>query len=249
MKKDKKEVAVKEESAVVVKEESAIMRPATGRGFEEPTDNEDLIIPRAKLLQALSPEVQDDGMQQGLIINSLTKEVLPSTFIPIYKFTQWIRFNAVKKTDPGFDPAYEPKEIIWRSNDPSDERVIAEGAFGENGELPKATKFLNFLAYFPEMETPMPVILSFSKSSFRTGKELISLAKFAGGDMFGRQYKLSSIQKENELGKFYVLKIAPAGKPIADHFSVAVSLFDDFRPKTDSIIVHDDSVVDETDQE
>ena len=30
---------------------------APRRGFEEPTQQEDLVIPRAKLLQALSPEV------------------------------------------------------------------------------------------------------------------------------------------------------------------------------------------------
>jgi len=212
-----------------------------GRGFEEPTDGEDLIIPRAKLLQALSPEVQDDGMLQGLIINSLTKENLPEAFIPIFKFTNWIRFNAAKKTDPGFDPAFEPKEIIWRSTDPTDQRVIDESGFGPNGELPLATKFLNFLSYFPDMEMPMPIILSFSKSSFRAGKELLSLTKYAGGDMFSRQYKLSAIQKENELGKFFVLKVAMDGNADEAGYKIAEGLFKDFSPKKADIVVHDET--------
>lgn len=189
---------------------------AIGKGFEEPVEQENLIIPRAKLVQGLPKEMAEmpEHVKPGMIINSLTKEILPNVFIPIFKFTNFIRFNARKKEEEGFDPAYGPGELIWRSDDPKDPRVMAETKFGPDGEKPIATTFWNFFSYFPGV--PMPIIVSFSKSSFKTGKELFSLARFAANqqypNMFNSQYKLTSAFKENEQGAFYLLKVAGAGR-------------------------------------
>ena len=59
-------------------------------GFED--DNaEDLIIPRIKCLQALSPEVQDGTGKMGTIINSLTLDnVTDRVFVPVCKFNNHI---------------------------------------------------------------------------------------------------------------------------------------------------------------
>lgn len=217
------------------KKTGALAKQSQQRGLEEDTPKEDLIIPRAKLLQALSPEVQDDKMQQGLIINSLTKEVLPFIFIACFKFSNWIRFNPRKKDDPNFDPGFEPGAIIWRSIDPEDERVIEEAKFGPEGELPLATKFLNFFSYFPGVD--MPIIVSFSKTSYSAGKKLLSLARFAPGDIFKRQYKLTAKQKENDIGKFYILDVAPAGEASEEDYKVAEGWYNEF--KTRSLQVHD----------
>lgn len=61
-----------------------------GRGFEEPTDREDLLIPRVSLLQALSPQVTEgiEGCKAGMIVNSISNTVLPEEFIPIFKYTE-----------------------------------------------------------------------------------------------------------------------------------------------------------------
>ncbi|WP_348260365.1 hypothetical protein, partial [Salmonella enterica] len=68
------------------------------RGFESGITQEDLIIPRAKLIQALSPEITEGlGVRPGDIINSLTKEVLPDEFIPVFMFKNFIRFNPRSK--------------------------------------------------------------------------------------------------------------------------------------------------------
>ena len=61
---------------------------ARPRGLENSTDRSDLIIPRAKKIEAMSPEMQDPallkaGIHPGVIINSVTKEVLPERFIPV----------------------------------------------------------------------------------------------------------------------------------------------------------------------
>src|SRR3990167_1466987 len=76
------------------------------RGFETESGREDLIIPRTKLLQALSPEVVDGDMKAGFIINSLTKEILPAEFIPVFVFKEYLRFNPTYATKPGYDSAF-----------------------------------------------------------------------------------------------------------------------------------------------
>src|SRR3990167_3555991 len=89
------------------------------RGFESGVEKEDLIIPRAKLLQAMSPEMQEGGFRVGQIINSLTKEELNEEFIPIFMFKNWIRFNPRSKTEPNFNSEYEAGGIVPEGTAPS----------------------------------------------------------------------------------------------------------------------------------
>lgn len=233
------------ENAVATKEDGVLATNGKRRGFEEPIDRGDIMIPRAKLLQALSPEVVENmkspegsDLKSGMIINSLTKDILPAEFVPIFKFTNWIRFNPRNSQDPNFDSNFEPGAIIWRSTDPLDPKVKAESAFGENGEVPLATKFLNFFCLFPGAK--MPVIVSFSKTSYKAGKQLLSLAQFATGDMFSHKYKLGAKQTKNDIGTFYVFTVEPCGFPAEEDTKIAEGLWNDFANKVDKIQVHEE---------
>lgn len=216
------------------------------KGFEEETSREDIIIPRAKLLQALSPEVIENAkqFQPGLIINSLTKEILPIEFIPVFKSTNWVRFNPRKKDAPGYDPAYGPGDIIWRSNDPLDPKVQAEGSFGANGEAPLATKFINFFCYFSGVN--MPLILSFSKTSLKAGRRLLSLAQFSCKDMFATKYKLSAKQEVGDAGTYFVLAVDPVGAVSEEELAAGAWLWEQYHTKT--IQVHDEAPEETTQQ-
>jgi hypothetical protein len=223
----------------ITKTNTALMQQdKVQRGFESGVDQEDLIIPRAKLIQALSPEMQEglEGIKVGSIINSLTKEKLPDEFIPVFAFKNYIRFNPRSKDDPNFDPAFEPGAIIWRSTDPADPLVQEQTKFGPNGEKPVATTFLNFFSFFPGVA--MPVIVSFSKTSYRTGKQLLSLGKFCGGDMFSRKYKLTSQMETNDIGTYAVFKVVPSGGASPDEYAVCERLWNEFSAKAGDIQVH-----------
>lgn len=212
------------------KQASAIQANGSKRGLEEPTEQSDLIIPRAKLMQGLSPELDTNhDLRSGMIINSITQEVLPEVFVPIFKFTNWIRFNPRATDAPGFDPNFEPGDIIWRSNDPNDARVQTEGVFGPNGERPLATKFLNFFSVFEGGE--MPVVVSFCNTSFKTGKQLLSLCKFTPGDIFSRRYRLSSRRVENDKGIFNVFTIGLAGMATPEEYALAERMYKEFQFK------------------
>ena len=223
----------------ITKTEAALATGTHQRGFEGGITQEDLIIPRAKLIQALSPEITEGlGVKPGAIINSLTKEVLPDEFIPVFMFKNYIRFNPRSKADPNFDPAFEPGAVVWKSTDPEDPKVVAETRFGPNGEKPIATTFLNFFSCFPGVS--MPVIVSFSKTSYKAGRQLLSLAKFCGGDMFSRKYRLSSLMETNDIATYAVLKVAPAGAVSPEECKLCERLWNDFSEKAKEIQVHED---------
>jgi hypothetical protein len=235
------------ENAVDVKKNAGLVAGNTPqRGFEAGLDKEDLIIPRAKLIQALSPEMTEglEGVKVGAIINSLTKEVLPQEFIPIFMFKNYIRFNPRSKDDPNFNSDFEPGAVIWKSTDPEDPRVVEETRFGDEGEKPLATTFLNFFSFFPGCA--MPVVVSFSKTSYKAGKQLLSLAKFATGDMFSRKYRLSSQVETNHIASYAVLKVAATGMASPEDQALCERLWNDFSAKAKDIQVHEEGTQEET---
>ena len=67
--------------------------PSAAYGFEE-TDSKDIVIPRIKVINALSPERVDGEAQEGDILNSLTHEdVKGKRFIPVKQYYSNIHWN------------------------------------------------------------------------------------------------------------------------------------------------------------
>lgn len=221
-----------------------LMATETRLGFEEHTDIKDLIMPRAKLLQSKSPEVEEpvyEGKYRaGQIINSVTLDQVSGVFVPVFKFTNWIRFNPRDRQKAGFDATYNPGDIIWMSNDPNDQRVLSEGEWGPNGERPLATKFLNFFAVFEGDQAP--TIISFSNTSYKTGRKLLSLCQFSGGNMFSRKYALKSKMEEKDGNKYFVFEVMPLGAldKESELYKLAYNYHSQFgMQRRDEIIVHD----------
>jgi len=216
-----------EEQKLAVKQETAIAAPGRIiRGFEAELDQNDLMIPRAKLIQKMSDEI-NDGRREGEIINSLTKEILPATFIPIFVYKQVIRFD-------------ENKKMLWQTTDMKDPRVLAEASFGKDGEAPLAHTYLNFFSVFDGL--PMPIIIGFSKSSYKTGKQLLSLAKFTGDSMYGRKYTLGSKKVSGDKGQYAIFTINPAGIVTEDEYKNADKLWETYSNKAADLKVHDETV-------
>lgn len=217
------------------------LQAQAGRGFEEPGDRSEILIPRATLLQFTSPQVQDqpDKYKAGEIVNNLSGDKLPMEFIPILKYTEWFMFNPRKTDDPNYDANFGPGEVVWRTTDPNDERTkLAE--FGPNGERPVATRIMNFLAFFPGAAMPL-CVLGFKATSYKAGKKLYTLARYAGGDMFSKKYRLTTIKKDNEQGKFFVLDVDPAGNTTPEEFATCENLWKEFHDKTKDIKTADES--------
>lgn len=195
-------------------------------------DPNDLKIPRAVLLQFTQPRGLDVDYSKGthrpgMVIDSLTLEQLPKTFIPVFVRTKWIRFNAQETGKPGYDPAFELGAKIWEATDPLDERVQKEGQWCPNNEPPLAAKFLEFFCLFEGL--PMPVIVSFTKTSLDTGKQLLTLAQFGGSQMFSNRYELGVKQDANKAEqKYFVLKVKRLSPSSEEQLQFCQTLFEVF---------------------
>lgn len=216
--------------------------PVPGRGFEGTRlTKDDLEIPRAKLFQGTNEEVEKYGFsndQKGMLFNSMTKEALPSRFVPFFFWRNYIRFNARTRAEANYDPAFDLNAILWRTNDPDDPRVIAQTCFGPNGEKPLAVTFLNFLALFPGV--PMPLVIAFAKTSFAAGRHLASLAKWSQADLWARAYTLTTRLKTFDGGPCYVFVVDPAGASTDEESRQAEAWWALFSHKAAELKVHEE---------
>ena len=215
-------------------------------GFGVTDDNKELmIVPRAMLVQGGSPALKDPNAacKFGDYINSITKMPVGETFIPIAFSTNWIRFNPKTATAPGFMPDLEPGVIIWRAMSKNDPAYIeAESLFGPNGEKPLAVQFLNFLSYFPDSDQMMMV--SFSKGSFKTGKELFNTVRAQPGLPYAYQYKLGHVTKTGPSGDDYLMMTVTLNGKNVDNYDKVNGMAKEFAAKIDRIVPHEEEVDD-----
>lgn len=182
-----------------------------GRGFEG-VGKGDILLPRIKLLQPLSPEVTEEGMEAGTLVNSLSKKNYGEEliFIPILHTKSrilWIprdegggmecsSLTGIKPVNP-YIIKENKKEVPYTSCD------TCPRSQWNGDEPPACTIYFNFL--ITVVSENEPVILSFSKTKTKIGKKLISLTRYVGGnlDMFAKKYKLSAVMEKNSQKQSY----------------------------------------------
>ncbi len=223
------------------------LTPQLGRGHEDHLEQGDFEIPRARIVQFTSEEAQAadeaDRIPPGRFINGLSKKEIPPVFIPLYRYKTYTHWNPRKKDDPNYDPAYELGALIFSTKDRHDPRITStrvirdernerdvevDGlSFGPNGEYPMITETYNFLCLF-EGQT-FPLILSFQKSSIKSGKILNTMLQEAGGDFFSNKFKLLFKQAENAGNKYYVIEVRANGKATPEEYAKAESYYNSFK--------------------
>jgi hypothetical protein len=229
----KKEQAVKEKTAqatekksVVKKEEAGKLQKSqemNGRGFEN-FGTDDLIIPYAKLMQPLSPEVEDEIAKPGDIINSLNKENFGTelTFIPLIfqkKRIKWIGREAGGGIDcQSLNSRYPSIGKLYASLC----RECQFSKWSKEGEAPECTEFLDFPAMTEEGQL---IVVSFCKTSYKAGKQLVNTARFSGGDLFSKKYTLTTKKEKNDKGTYFVFSFKPAGLVDKDTFEIAERMY------------------------
>lgn len=196
-------------------------------GFED-TRSEDIVIPRIKVINALSPERVDGEASEGDVLNSLTKtNVTGQRFIPIRQFYNHIKWNPDRDAE---------ERILCRS---------ADGKIGqdENGSIacatcrqylfdnskqgkesyPKCTAYINFLGYFAEDK--MPVVLSFGKTNYNEGKKLLSIARSMRSSIWSYAYTIASKKITKDRNSWYIITAQMAGPTTEEDRAFANELF------------------------
>ena len=200
-------------------------------GFED-EDADDVIIPRVKVIQTLSPERKDKIAEEGDIINSLTKEKLNGKkFIPVFKFNNNVWWK----------PRSEGGGILCMARDgkvgkASDDTTImcqhcrkCEFDNTKQGKdaLPVCTKYINFFGFFEGERSP--IILSFSKTCYNEGKKLYSLAKVTMQNMWNYSYTLTEKLMAKGPNEWYVPVMTAAGPTDEEDRAFALALFNMYR--------------------
>jgi hypothetical protein len=189
------------------------------RGFEN-EDAKDLLLPRVELLQGLSPAVQEGKGKAGDIVNQISKSPLSSDeFLPITMQRRYIKWI----------PRDQGGGVEYQTSDPNDPRVLEDTKWGDHGEKPTCTAYMNFLVLMSG--STLPIILSFSMTNYQEGRKLYTMCKMAGCDMWLKKYKLKSKAKQNNMGTWHVFDIAEAGDSSAEEAQIAETLYHSFAKK------------------
>ena len=209
----------------------------TPMGFEDESP-EDLIVPRIKVINALSPERKDKIADEGDILNSLTKEKYNGkTFIPVFKFGNNIWWR--DRSEGGGMQCIARDGKRGEMNDGTVKMCAAckrcefDNTKQGRESLPTCTKYINFFGFF-EGER-MPIILSFAKTNYPEGKKLYSLAKVTMQNMFNHGYKLESKTMAKAGNEWYIIVVTPVGATNEEDRAFAVQLFKSFSGNIQSL--------------
>lgn len=253
MAKTKKNETTSSELANIEERPSFIDVADQGEGVGlEGVRAQDLIIPRAKLLQALSPEVDEGNNVSGQIIDSVTGEILADeensiAFIPVFHFLQWIEWGERESNEGIIDQSLDPKGSLAMSVARREKKETKEGR-----EVFRVTEYHNFLVLLPELSMKFPRIISCSKTNHRRARQLLALMRMREGcPIYAGKYNLLTEKTENQNGqKYYVIDFENNGWTTEDEYDHSKEAHEYYKKAHDEqrIAVQQDSdeVVNET---
>lgn len=225
-------MANNEEMAVVKQKTQALATSSNvPMGFED-EEAGDMIIPRVKVIQTLSPERKDKIADEGDIINSLTKEKYNGkVFIPVFKFNNNIDWK--DRADGGGIRCIARDGKVGEEIDGSRKlcaqcrRCEFDNTKQGRDAAPKCTKYINFFGFFAGER--MPIILSFAKTNFNEGKKLYSLAKVTMQNMWNHGYTLDNKKMAKNGNEWYIMVVNPAGPTSNEDRAFAATLYQGYR--------------------
>ncbi len=233
-------------AALGVNNAPAFLKGEKPDGFEN-MEKGDVQMPRIKLLQALSPEVQEEGseLKAGTMVHSADpsisfgKEV---EFIPLgfFKSRMWWKdqkegggqecvaldgrtARSPKGQDAEGKPTQNCAECTFK-----DWNNEAEN---DDDKKPKCTSYMNF----PALVNGVPIALSFERTKLEAGRKLLTLAQLLGGGghaIYAGKYKLKVKQDKNNAGQNYFnFSIESAGYVNEEEYGVCKKLAATFKDR------------------
>jgi hypothetical protein len=210
------------------------MQPATSTtepiyGFED-SNASDIVIPRIKVINALSPERQDGIANEGDIINSLTKEsVADKAFIPIKHFYSKIKWNPDRDADQRIICMSRDGKIGVDGDNVKHACASCKDCLFDNTKTgkdsqPLCTSYMNFLGFFEG--DPMPVVLSFAKTNYNEGKKMLSIAKAMRCNIWDYSYLLAGKKVSKGRNSWYNISATRGPATSAEDRQLAKELYD-----------------------
>lgn len=205
-----KSVAKKEQTAMAEYEGYADF---AGAGFENQTA-EDYTIPFIAILQALSPQLEDnDSLKPGMVFNTVTGEIFPGkegvTFIPATTQHQYVEWKP-RKEGGGFVAVHEiNSDVVKHAKEASTE--FGKYNTSEGNELIET--FYVYGIMVDKEGVPSEAVISFSGSKIKRYKAWQTKAKTIQiplpdgrripAPLFAHRYRLTTVGEKNSKGSYY----------------------------------------------
>lgn len=200
----------------------AHMQGDVGMGLEG-IDQSDLDIPRLKLIQGTSKELQlYNDIKVGDFLHTASETIFDDEFrvVPLFFSKQYIlwrpledgggilaRANDAVHWSPSqgqFEVKLDRKDggnkVMWKLAPTVRESGLANwGTLNpeNNNSPPAATLMFNFLLAFPDYPDLMPAVLTFQRASIKVGRKFMTKLMTVRTPLFGSVFRLSSIDDHN----------------------------------------------------
>lgn len=203
-----------------------VINAGIGRGNEDVGNA--LAIPRIKLLQKMSPEVDKyspkyvEGAEPGAFINSITGEVYGDELYALnlkfkIEYVVWRNLDIGGGLLGNFTSQAEAEAAVAAQEKPSDYDI-------------KDTHTHVLLLKNPTTgEVSSPVLMDFTVSKLRTSRAWNTQIATKGGDRFASLWKLKSVPVESRTGQqFMNLDVECLGWTTEEDYKVAEELYEQF---------------------
>jgi hypothetical protein len=215
----------------------AHMQNDVGMGKEN-IGQADMDIPRLKLIQGLSKELQlYDDLKTGNFFHTATEAIFDQPFrvVPIFMDKQYILWRPLENgggilaraadgvhwapSAGEFEVKLDRKDggnkVKWKLQPTVQQSGLANwGTMNpeNNNSPPAATLMYNFLLAFPDEPDQLPAVLTFQRSSIKIGRKFMTKLKTVRTPLFGSVFTLSSFIDHNSAQQdFQNINIVGAG--------------------------------------
>lgn len=212
-------------------------------------DSSDIIIPRVKLLQSTSPEVQAyDKAKIGEFWHTLAEQSLGSIIkiVPIFlkkEVVVWAprgdergilaRSSDCVNWDDGFanldfevklKNVKEPFKFNTKAN-VADSKLLEFGqVHGDPNSKPYAALTYRFMFLFPDFLELGPAIIINTRSAIKPARALISKIELRPVDHYAQQFEMATTDETSDDGPYKGYKYTAAGYPPENVFNKAKEL-------------------------
>jgi len=212
----------------------------------------DHLLPRATILQALSPDVVDGKYPSGTVIDSSThSEIIKAKtsgkfIVPMMKWLEWIEWNRVRNV---------PKEerILGRSVDP--QSTLAKRADSwetyknnEGKDVCAVTEYYNFIVAIidPRFNNYDDIyLIGFARSSHRIGKMWLNNmykrkveidGKYVRPPMWATRWAFTTELVKKDGNSYYVPLIGEGALNPREHWEQLKAIADEFKARRAEIM-------------
>jgi hypothetical protein len=214
----------------------AFMRQDVDAGKQN-IGQEDLEIPRLKLIQGVSPELQEyDELKAGHFFHPSAEHIFDGPFraVPIYMDKRYILWNPLEagggilaRADDGInwspstgvfnvklDKAQGGANVTWKLAPTVADSGLANWGTqnpADPNSPPAATLMYNFLLAFPDEPDLMPAVLSFQRSSVKSGRRFLTKLRTQRTPLFGTVWEFGASHEQKMGRDYYTISVKGAG--------------------------------------